>query len=118
MGPGKGDVRVEAAHPSHVRDETDAREVRDETVVLRHVADALADGKGARADVKAQDPAGARCGPQETEEKAKECRLACSVGSEEANRALGDPGREPVEGEDGAVAFRQAVGLDNHRGPS
>ena len=54
-------VGVEPAHAAHEGDEPDARHVRDQTIMLGHVADALAQ-RHAVEDVAAEDPRSPRGG--------------------------------------------------------
>ncbi len=111
VGAAHRGVPVEPADASHVRNQTDARHVRDQAIVLGHVADPLPHGE-AIPDIEAEDLRGARGRTQETQEEPQERRLAGAVRADESDRALGDRDAEVVDRADVAEDFRQTGGLN------
>ena len=93
-GPGQ------AGHPRHVVDEVIGRDVARQAVVLRHVADVLADADALGRDVRVQDARPTRRRRQQAEQDADERRLARPVGSDQADDAGLDVEREAIERRD------------------
>src|SRR5438093_12116052 len=89
--------RVEPAHAAHEGDEADARHIRDQAIMLGHVADALAQ-RHAVEDVAAEDLRGSRGGLEEAQEQPEERRLTGAVSADECARTLRNPGGSVVAG--------------------
>src|SRR5207253_6893121 len=92
-------VGVEPAHAAHEGDEADARHIRDQAIMLGHVADALAQ-RHAVEDVPAEDLRGSRGGLEEAQEQPEERRLAGAVWADESDRSLRNRDGKVVDGAD------------------
>ena len=90
----------QAGHPGHVVHEVIGRDVAGQAVVLRHVADVLADADALGRDIRVQDARPTRRRRQQPEQDADERRLARTVGSDEADDARLDVEREAIERRD------------------
>src|SRR5207247_7320375 len=80
-------VGVKPAHPAHEGHESYAGHVRNEAIVLGHVADALADRDAFR-DIVTQNFRGSRGRTDQPKEETQEGRLPRAVRPDEADRSL------------------------------
>ena len=117
-GPLAGSGPWQAGHLRHVPDEVGRRRLGREAVVLRHVADELADLRAVGADVEVHDLRRAGGRLEEPEQELEHRALAGAVGADEAD----DPGLElegqGVErGDAVAVALGQSVEGDEGHCP-
>ena len=109
-------VRVEPAHAAHEGDEADARHIRDQAIMLGHVADALAQ-RHAVEDVAAEDLRGSRGGLEEAQEQPEERRLAGAVWADESDRSLRNRDGKVVDGADFAEHLGEVLSLNEHDRP-
>jgi hypothetical protein len=95
-----------------VRHEIGRAQVRGEGVVLRHVADELADLGPLACGVESHDDGATARRGEQSQEDLEQGRLAGAVRADETDDAGFDIEREAVEGGDVLVALGQAVEAD------
>jgi hypothetical protein len=96
-----------------VHDELGGRDVGRQTVVLRHVADALPDGGALRRDVESEHFGTAFGGGGQTQKDLDQCGLAGPVGTDESGHTGPDVHGEPVKSGYPGEPLAQAFGRDH-----